>query len=172
MREFHRNSPRVFSRRVAPTRRGGPGASPSRSDSTRVPREGPALLTPRFLGHAPRIALWVAASCPEPAKGSPDISGSFVGRGFSRDIKNRLSQTFLSAAFSPSLRFGRAGSPYVPSPGSKYGGAGRKSLPTSGSGTISNRNKPKYRSSRKQTIKPCLTGARIACQAIAARSAT
>ena len=175
MPEFHRNSPRVFSRRVAPAYRDGPGPSPSRSDSSRIPHEGPALFTLPFLGRAPRIALWVAASCPKPAKGSRDISGSFVGRGFSRDIKNRLSQTFLSAAFSPSLRFGRAGSRYVPSPASKYGGVGRKRpqllapapfLPGSGS------HVEFAVTHSKQTTAPILPGSRIACQTIAPRSAT
>ena len=100
MPEFHRNSPRVFSRRVAPAYRGGPGPSREfrtnsfRRDSSRVPYEGPALFTLPFLGRAPRIALWVAASCPKPAKGSRDISGSFVGRGFS------LSLIHISSAFS------------------------------------------------------------------------
>jgi hypothetical protein len=36
---------------------------------------------------------------------------------------------------------------------------------------ISNRNWPKYRSDRKQTIKPCLTGARIGCRRRANSSA-
>ena len=155
MPEFHRNSPRVFSRRVAPAYRDGPGPSPSRSDSSRIPHEGPALFTLPFLGRAACI--------------------SFVGRGFSRDIKNRLSQTFLSAAFSPSLRFGRAGSRYVPSPASKYGGVGRKRpqllapapfLPGSGS------HVEFAVTHSKQTTAPILPGSRIAYQAIAARSAT
>jgi hypothetical protein len=156
-REFHRNSSRVISRSVAPARRGGPSPSrefrnsfqrnSSRGDSSqrhspRVFCEGPALLTFRSLGRAARIR--------------------FVGRGFSRDIKTRLSQTFLSAAFSPSLRFlaqaPRTFRPRVRSTADVR----RNSRPTSSSNSISTRFWSKSRSYRKQAIKPPLPGSRIA----------
>jgi hypothetical protein len=114
---------------------------------------------PRSLGRAPCIALWVAASCPEPSKGS-------------RDIKNCLSQTFFSAAFSPSLRLVARPPRTFHTWVRRTPGVGRKSRPTASSDTISNRFWSKSRSYRKQTIKPCLPGSRIAYQAIAARSAT
>jgi hypothetical protein len=104
--------------------------------------EGPALLTLRSLGPAPCI--------------------SFVGRGFSRDIKNRLSQTFLSAASSPSLSFlaqaPRTFRPRVRSTADVR----RNSRPTSSSNSISTRFWSKSRSYRKQAIKPPLPGSRIA----------
>jgi hypothetical protein len=132
--------------------------------------EGPALLT--F-----RLALRVAASCPEPAKGSRDIKNrlsqtflslgraaclSFVGRGFSRDIKNRLSQTFLSAAFSPSLSL-VARAPRTFRPRVRCTAVERRnSRPTPSSDAISTRFWSKSRSYRKQTTKPPLPGSRIA----------
>jgi hypothetical protein len=103
--------------------------------------ERPALLT--F-----RLAFRVAASCPEPAKGS-------------RDIKNRLSQTFLSAVFSPSLRLvARAPRTFRPRLRSTAG-PGRNSRPTPSSDAISTRFWSKSRSYRKHTTKPPLPGSRI-----------
>jgi hypothetical protein len=65
----------------------------------------------------PSVALCVPASCPYPAKSRRNIFSSFVGRGFTRDIKERLRQTLLSAAFSPSLPWVGANDAKAPSAG-------------------------------------------------------
>jgi len=86
----------------------------------------------------------------------------FVGRGFSRDIKNRLSQTFLSAAFSPNLRLVARAPRTFRARVRSTASVGRNSRPSSSSDTISNRFWSKSRSNRKHTVKPRLTGSRIA----------
>jgi hypothetical protein len=78
MPEFHRNSHRVFSRRVAPARRGGPAVRAFGFRSARRCLVNPLGDSPRILCEGPALLNFGSLGCP-PFTSRAENSGRLAG---------------------------------------------------------------------------------------------